>query len=213
MRRSSVFRIIVIGAVARYVTARPNNAIRPSIGEGDEEAVEGPARDSPVLLDSDALPAWKLPMEHRMGEAAIDEEEEEEEETVLPDLRGVEQRVFDELGVGDFFSLWLVFLGGRARYSTAPFTVLAPTNASTSASAESLLREGRERAAAAVRAHIIMDEKLRPEAVLAGGELRRVTSGGQTVTFRIDTNGNELNTALEEDNIQIDTDQTLINWP
>ncbi len=44
--------------------ARPKTAAEDDI-VGDEEVVHGPAADAPVLDDSESLPAWQLPMEHR----------------------------------------------------------------------------------------------------------------------------------------------------
>ncbi len=44
--------LLVLPAAAVLVAARP--------GE-----VEGPGREAPVMEESDKMPAWELPMEHR----------------------------------------------------------------------------------------------------------------------------------------------------
>ncbi len=76
-------------------------------------------------------------------------------------------------------------------YTDAPFTILAPSNAASSASAETLLLLGERASSRAVRQHLILDEEIRLEAMLAGGPQRRTTAGGRDVTFRIDEDGEE----------------------
>ena len=73
----------------------------------DEAAgVEGPARESPVLPDSEDLPVWRLPMEHR-----------DSMETVLPNIKHVTRNVYEALNVDLFFSMWFVFLNNKVTYS------------------------------------------------------------------------------------------------
>ncbi len=84
----------------------------------------------------------------------------------------------------------MAFLDDRVRREPgAPFTVLAPVNSAPSQSAAGLLSRGQAVAEAAVLRHLMLDEVMRPEAMLAGGPQVRTTRGGREVTFRIDGNG------------------------
>ncbi len=57
---------LLLAALAGDCGARPKTAADEGDDiVGDEEVVHGPAADAPVLDDSESLPAWQLPMEHR----------------------------------------------------------------------------------------------------------------------------------------------------
>ena len=71
--------------------------------------LEGPAREAPVIENSDHLPPWQLPMEHRRGDGLGT--------VVLLDTRGVTPAVYEQLGVDLFFSMWFVFLNNEVTYS------------------------------------------------------------------------------------------------
>lgn len=71
------------------------------------DLIDGPARESPVL-DSDLIKAEDLPMEHRIDVTGP---------IVLPNRTGVDEAVYQRLGVDLFFSLWFVFLNNDVQIS------------------------------------------------------------------------------------------------
>lgn len=71
--------------------------------------IEGPAKDSPLVQDSESLEPDMIPMEHRQAgvTGAI----------VLPDTEGVPVAIYEKLGIDTFFSLWFVFLNNEKTVS------------------------------------------------------------------------------------------------
>ncbi len=88
--------------------ARPATETHHDEGDKIPTQLEGPGREAPVVEDSESLPAWELPMEHRHDVAGA---------ITLPDNRGISPAVYASLGVDLFFSMWFIFLNNDVRYS------------------------------------------------------------------------------------------------
>ena len=144
----------------------------------EEQFIEGPGKESPIIPDSAQLPVAALPMEHR---------HDVEGPIVLP-LAVREKRpgnLGHSVGAELFFSMWFVFLNNDVTYSDAPFTILAPIDSSKTPPED--LLENEALAEEVIANHFLIGEKLRPESLLKPVE--RFTAGGQRLFFKIDKNG------------------------
>ena len=74
----------------------------------DNDGVDGPAKDMPIIPNSDRLPVELLPMEHRHDVKG---------KLILPNTLSIKNSVFEGLGVDLFFSLWFVFLNNDVEMS------------------------------------------------------------------------------------------------
>ncbi len=70
----------------------------------------GPAKEAPVIVDSEKLSVSEIPMEHRSTS-------DDAPRHVLPNVREISTYVYQRLGVNLFFSMWLVFLNDDVTYS------------------------------------------------------------------------------------------------
>ena len=106
MRRKTTRLALCI--LLSFLTLRAD--ARPKKDAEEDQIVEGPGIESPVIPDSGRLPVWELPMEHR---------HDVEGPIVLP-LAVREKRpnnLGHSIGADLFFSMWFVFLNNAVTYS------------------------------------------------------------------------------------------------
>lgn len=199
MRAWTIFVLLLFGL---SVLARPNPEEVMEIEQEDDdnmkEAIEGPAKELPVIPDSEKLPVWELPMEHRHNV---------EGSLTLPNTMDIEPSVYDQLGVDLFFSMWFVFLNNDVNisgdlthsgaytmgeitlnhfsFSDEPFTILAPINSSKT-TPETLLKN-EALAEEVIANHIVLGEEVKPESLIKNVD--KLTVGGLPLKFKIDKNG------------------------
>ncbi|TRY61331.1 hypothetical protein TCAL_01493 [Tigriopus californicus] len=177
MRAWTIFVLLLFGYA---VLARPNpeESENMAIDQEDnlKEAIEGPAKELPVIPDSEKLPVWELPMEHRHNVQGS---------LTLPNTMDIEPSVYDQLGVDLFFSMWFVFLNNDVNISDEPFTILAPINSSKT-TPETLLKN-EALAEEVIANHIVLGEEVKPESLIKNVD--KLTIGGLPLKFKIDKNG------------------------
>eukprot|EP00095_Tigriopus_kingsejongensis_P006427 maker-scaffold469_size162558-snap-gene-0.30 protein:Tk06427 transcript:maker-scaffold469_size162558-snap-gene-0.30-mRNA-1 annotation:"hypothetical protein DAPPUDRAFT_309902" len=169
--------VLLFFGLGAPVLGRPNPEGLDTDSETEaDDSVEGPAKELPIHDNSEQMPVDTLLMEHRHNV---------EGNMILPNTMGIEDRVFEQLGVDIFFSMWFVFLNNDVTISDQAFTILAPIN-STKTSPEALLKS-EALTEEVIANHIVLGEEVRPESLVKNVD--KVTIGGLPLKFKIDKNG------------------------